>query len=341
MNRQKIFTRMYVFSCDLFLLPFIIFHIIVLFQSQTRHSSVSMKELGEGMQNKMANDPFFNFYRNSFRKDPLFRKDQEDDDTFADIYAHKILTDALEAGRDVDLAYETAVCMIIWMEVVHLLYTAVKQCGASDRPMDLAGRAIDNALAYYVGVSQTKGSTDGYLLYSLAQKSASIFGTVDELSGEAIANKDMMKYFKEAKRKAGLCDGGPEQAKVLRSVVGSMISTMNIPLVQSFVHQLQVGLETDKGSFHAILYGLSVLPQVATCQPTEYEYLTNEITANGLDVANLDSLTISFRKTYDCFGIVCRDVHGINYQGCDLPLQHSYAGFTPKYESIRSVSYFY
>jgi hypothetical protein len=290
------------------------------------------------MQEKMANDPFFNLYRNSFRNDPLFENNQGEDDTYANIYAHKIFTDALEAEIDVELAYEAAVCMTMWMEVAHLLNAAVTSCGNPNQPAYVAGKKVDDALAFYVGVSQTKGSADGYLLYSLAQKSGSVFGTVDDESGEALANTSMMQYFKKAKSEANECDGTHEQAKELRTLIGSMMSKLNVPLVQNFVHQLQVGSQNDRGSAYAILYGLAVLPQVATCQPTEYYYLTREITTNGLDVANIDDLTISFRKTYDCFGITCSDVHGSDDQRCKTVVsQNTYAGFTPN-RNVLSVS---
>jgi len=283
------------------------------------------------MQDEMASDSYFNFYRNAFRNDPLFGKIGGDDSgTYADIYADKVVGDALVAGTDNHLAYEAAVSMTIWMQIVHQLETAVKQCGDTSSAMN-AGLSVDAALAYYVGVSQTKGDTDGYLLYSFAQRTANLFKTVEAVTGEARANVAAIALFKDLKAEAIKCDGGPDQFKTLRLLAGSMMKNLNIPLVQAFYHQLQVGSQTDKASFYAILYGLTTLPQLATCRPKEYFYLSNEITENGLDVANVDKLMSELRKTYDCFGVSCADIHGDD-EICQNfeQISNTYAGFTPR-----------
>jgi hypothetical protein len=288
------------------------------------------------MKDEMADDSYFNFYRNAFRNDPLFAQ-VGDTETFADEYAHKIVGDALVAGTDVDLAYEAAVAMTMWMQIVHQLDRAVTQCGDSTDAAG-AGISIDSALAYYVGVSQTKAETDGYLLYNFAQKAANIFETVDAVTGEANANVAAIALFKDLKEEAGACDGGPDQAITLRLLTGEMMKLLNIPLVQTFYFHLQVGSRTDKASFYAILYGLATLPQLATCRPREYFYLSNEITENGLHVANVNELMDAFRKTYDCFGVSCTDIHG------DSDICHGYeqipntfAGFAPR-EDVTLVS---
>jgi hypothetical protein len=310
--------------------------LITYFVQKGVHSSKSLKSLSLNMKDEMASDSYFNFYRNAFRNDPLFGK-VGNGGTFADVYAHKVVGDALAAGSDVDLAYEAAVSMSIWMQVVHHLETAVKRCGDTKSAMT-AGLSVDAALAYYVGVSQTKGDTDGYLLYSFAQKTANLFKTVEAVTGEAKANVAAIALFKTLKAEAANCDGGPDQVKTLRLMVGSMMKNLNTPLVQAFYHQLQVGSQTDKASFYAILYGLATLPQLATCRPKEYFYLSNEITENGLDVANVDKLMSEFRKTYDCFGVSCTDVHGDD-EICQNfeQIPNTYAGFTPR-EDVTLVS---
>ena len=164
-------------------------YLITYFVQKGVHSSRSLKSLSLNMKDEMASDSYFNFYRNAFRNDPLFGK-VGNGGTFADVYAHKVVGDALAVGTDVDLAYEAAVSMSIWMQVVHHLETAVKRCGDTKSAMT-AGLSVDAALAYYVGVSQTKGDTDGYLLYSFAQKTANLFKTVEAVTGEAKANVEV------------------------------------------------------------------------------------------------------------------------------------------------------
>ena len=248
-------------------------------------------------------------------------------------YADKITTDAFEV--DIELAYETLVCMTIWMEIAHYLNAAVTSCGDSLQEPIQAEMHIDSALAYYVGVKQTKGNSDGFLLYSLAQKSAIIFDTVDGDSGEALANVKLLQNFKAAKAKAGECDGSTGVTNEFRILIGSMMSQLNIPLVQNFARQLQIGSETEQGSAFSILYGLAVLPQLKTCNPAEYFYLTNEITANGLSVAHIDDLISSFKNVYSCFGITCADVHGNDSSSCNTDnLQEAFAGFNPEVDVL-------
>ncbi len=285
------------------------------------------------MISEMEQDIHFNLYRHVFKNDPLFNK--LGDMKYANEYAHKIIVDAFSVGTGVELAYEAIVVLSFWMEVIHLLEASARNCenvgkGATQHP----GFTIDEALAYYVGVGQSKGKTDGYLLYAFAQKSASAFGTLDQETGEAKVNKELMDLFKQAKNLAVTCNGEETVTKSLRSVVGVMVSRMNVPLVQSFYQTLQIGAQTDKGSFYATLYGLAALPQIATCQPVEYQYLSNEITENGLDVANIEDLMKSLKSTFNCFGVTCADVFGGTEDCGNIP--NVYAGFEP-FDDVREV----
>lgn len=294
--------------------------------SQGKHSDRTIKDISLKMDIEMDQDIHFNLYRHVFKNDPLFLK--LGDTKYADEYAHKIIVDAFSVGAQVELAYEAIVVLSMWMEVVHLLESAARECGKeASGDTHQAALHIDDALAYYVGVGQSKGETDGFLLYSFAQKSATAFGTIDKATGEAKVNKEIMNLFMDAKNTALTCSGGEAVTKSLRSIVGVMISRLNVPLVQSFYQTLQIGAKTDKASFYATLYGLAALPQIATCQPTEYQYLSSEITENGLDVANVQKLMKSLNSTFSCYGITCADVHG-GSEDCG-EIQNSYAGFQP------------
>mmetsp|Transcript_19785 Transcript_19785/g.29123 ORF Transcript_19785/g.29123 Transcript_19785/m.29123 type:complete len:2165 (-) Transcript_19785:27-6521(-) len=290
------------------------------------NSDRSIESIGSNMKNRMEDDLHYNLYRHTFRTDSLFNS--VGGGSYADEYASKIINDAFEADGDVDLAYEGIITLAIWMEVIHLLETAVRECAQETDPGVIREAfSIDQAVAYYVGVGQSLGRPDGHLLYSFAHKSAAESGTIDA-AGEATANAAIMKHFIEAKDKASKCDGSPGYTEELHESVGKIMSMMNVPLVQSFYQALKASVETGKTSFYVILYGLTTLPQIANCQPSEYEYLSEEIIGDeGFDVTNAEALLRSFRKTYSCYGITSMDVHGNQLDAIKMP--NMYAGFAP------------
>lgn len=301
---------------------------------KTTNSDRSIQNIVSTMKQRMVDDVHYNIYRHTFRTDSLFNSAAGG--TYADDYAKKIIEDAFEIDSDVDLAYEAIISLAIWMEVMHSLESAVRSCTGGDNSSIDAALALDRAVAYYVGVDQSFGKTDGHLLYSFAQKSATFSGTIDAV-GEAVANAAIMESFIKAKGQALQCDGGTGATAMLRSTVGEIMSMMNVPLVQSFYQALQHSVETEKTSFFVILYGLTTLPQIANCQPSEYQYLSEEIIdVEGFDVANADSLLRSFRKTYSCYGITSMDVHGNQLDAVQMP--NMYAGFAP-IEDVREVSF--
>jgi hypothetical protein len=233
------------------------------------------------------------------------------------------------------LATEALVVMTMFMKIVHSLSSAVTYCKAAD--VESARSEIESAFAYYIGVGQAAGKANGYLFYSFAQRAASHQKTFKEDTNEANANIAITDIFKQAKDETSVCSSTSYQA--LRMKVGSIISMMNVPLVQHFLYLLEENAYATAETNYLELFGLAVLPQIKTCQPTTFQYLTKEITDNGmnLDTAKVNSLVSAFKKTYSCFGVTCEQIHGENHQECRSSHSNMYAGFSP-IEDVSLVS---
>mmetsp|Transcript_5655 Transcript_5655/g.8450 ORF Transcript_5655/g.8450 Transcript_5655/m.8450 type:complete len:2169 (-) Transcript_5655:99-6605(-) len=300
--------------------------------NQTKHSISSLRELGRHDEDLVSEDAMYNFYRSAFRESDLFNSSLDSDSdhgSMVDFYADTIVTDALVNAQDVELATEAIVVMTIFMKVTHSLSSAIMKC-KSNNVEDAAGLEIDTALAYYIGVGQRVGRNDGFLFYSFAQRSSMLFGTIHEASKESHANTEIMQLFVESKDMTKYCSDSSKYIE-LRKNVGSIIRQMNVPLVQYFLYLLEQNAHKTKQTNYLELLGLAVLPQIKTCMPTAYDFLSKRITYDELklDPAEVDKLVSTFTSTYSCFGVTCSQIHGGNDASCSTTSyqDNMYAGF--------------
>merc|ERR1719484_503312 len=126
--------------------------------------------------------------------------------------------------------------MNVWMYVIHEIEDAISDCtnsctnpGAQDCNADPV-HAIDEAAAFYAGSlegTSATGNSAGKLIFRLAEKRCSNFGTCTGSGGQAKANQMIMAKLQEAQTelKNARCSNVP----ALRD---SIVSLMSIPLVQ-------------------------------------------------------------------------------------------------------------
>ncbi len=305
---------------------------IICDKQQTKYSTSSLRELGRHDGEFISGDVMYNLYRNAFRESDLFASSAVDSNSDTgspvDFYADTVVSDALENANDIELTTEAIVVMTIFMKVTHSLSSAITNCKGND--IEGAGRDIDTALSFYIGVGQRVGRNDGYLFYSFAQRSSNLYGkTYDQTSKEAHSNTEIINLFVDSKEMTTLCTDNTKHIE-LRKKVGSIISQMNVPLVQYFLYLLEQNAHKTKQSNYLELFGLAVLPQIKTCMPTTYNFLSKEITYNelNLDSAQVDKLVSTFKNTYSCFGVTCDQIHGENDIACSTAHQeNTYAGF--------------
>lgn len=277
--------------------------------------------------NIQVTNPLYNFYRHAFRESDLFNYSTETIDNFP----NTVVMDAFDFANDIDLASEAIVVMIIFMKISHDLSSAITKC--KEAKPDEATDYIETAFALYVGVGQSEGGSDGHLFYSFAERVATNYMTLNDSSNEALVNTKIRALFGEARDitmdTENVCDASNYVS--LRRKVGSILSMMNLSLVRQFLFLLEQNAHATEQTNYLELFGLAVLPQIETCQPTNYHYLTKEITDNGLnlDPALTLALVKAFKKSFHCFGLTCEDIYGVDNRSC-LGLEESstYAGFS-------------
>ena len=291
------------------------------------NSYTSLQDIAEFDPTKEVTNPLYNFYRHAFRENDLFNYSNEAVDNFA----NTVVMDAFDAAKDIDLASEAILVMIIFMRISHDLSLAVTKC--EEAKPDQAEYYIETAFALYIGVGQSEGGTDGHLFYSFAERVAANYMTLNDTSNEASVNTNIRALFREArditKDTENVCDSSNYLS--LRRKVGLIISMMNLSLVRQFLFLLEQNAHVTEQTNYLELFGLAVLPQIETCQPTNYYYLTKEITDNGLnlDPALTLALVKAFKKSFHCFGLTCEDIYGADHRSClGLEESNKYAGFS-------------
>jgi len=295
---------------------------------------LSLGELGNFKV--MEREAVYNFYRQAWRDETIFLDYDNTGVNVVDSFADAVIRAAFDLASDLELAAESAITMTMWMQIIHLLSVEVESCRRGE---SRGGLLVDNAFAFYIGVQQTKGNSDGYLLYSLAQKAGIVKNTIEyNSSSEAKANIKIIPLFQQAKEYAKSCENYDVATyKLLRKTVRSIISTMNIPMVQFIEHyllQIRDGITggSRKPENYVELYTLAVLPQVLVCDPSAYDTLATYIiegTFKPSEVAGeVDNILIVLENVYHCLGITCVDVHGNNANCPDEPTM--LAGFLPE-----------
>ena len=135
--------------------------------------------------------------------------------------------------------------------------------------------AWDEGVAFYTGsLEGTSGSSDGKLVYRLAEKRCANFGTCGlnggATSGSAQVNHQLLAQFAEGKR---LLETG--QCELVRPIVNKIVSLMTVPLVQGSVrYAYKLGASTlasdrsQKNAAEGATFSAAVLPLVHKCDPT-------------------------------------------------------------------------
>lgn len=211
--------------------------------------------------------------------------------------------------------------MNVWMYVIHEMEDAISDCansctnpGAQDCNADPV-HAIDEAAAFYAGSLEGSGATGnsaGKLIFRLAEKRCSNFGTCTGSGGQAKANQMIMAKLQEAQTelKNARCSNVP----ALRD---SIVSLMSIPLVQGSLRYAwkvaedpQAG-ETEKAE--GAVFSAAILPRVAKCDAAKAKIISDnmKIDAGTFMSAGFTAVKEAFEATYCCLGITCADIGGL------------------------------
>jgi len=211
--------------------------------------------------------------------------------------------------------------MNVWMYVIHEIEDAISDCqnsctnpGAQDCNADPV-HAIDEAAAFYAGSlegSAAAGNSAGKLIFRLAEKRCSNFGTCTGPQNQAKANQMVIAKLQEAQTelKNARCSNVP----ALRD---SIVSLMSIPLVQGSLRYAwkvaedpQAG-ETEKAE--GAVFSAAILPRVSACDPAKAKIISDnmKIDAGTFMSAGFTAVKEAFEATYCCLGITCADIGGL------------------------------
>merc|ERR1719269_16330 len=211
--------------------------------------------------------------------------------------------------------------MNVWMYVIHEIEDAISDCtasctnpGAQDCNADPV-HAIDEAAAFYAGSlegTSATGNTAGKLIFRLAEKRCSNFGTCTGPQNQAKANQMVIAKLQEAQTelKNARCSNVP----ALRD---SIVSLMSIPLVQGSLRYAwkvaedpQAG-ETEKAE--GAVFSAAILPRVAKCDAAKAKSISDNMNINAgtFMSAGFTAVKEAFEATYCCLGITCADIGGL------------------------------
>merc|ERR1711937_151217 len=206
------------------------------------------------------------------------------------------------------------------MYVIHEIEDAISDCtnsctnpGAQDCNADPV-HAIDEAAAFYAGSlegTSATGNTAGKLIFRLAEKRCSNFGTCHG-GAQAKANQMIMSKLQEAQTelKNARCANVP----ALRE---SIISLMSIPLVQgSLRYAWKVAEEPgagEKEKAEGAVFSAAILPRVSACDAAKAKIISDnmKIDATNHMSAGFTAVKEAFEATYCCLGITCDDIGGL------------------------------
>jgi len=249
-------------------------------------------------------------------------------------YAHKRVLDALEktgicsdcddAAR-VQIAKKTSAYMNVWMYVIREFEDAIDDCKAgcidcNDDPV----HAWDEGVAFYTGSLEgtDAGKGKGKLLYALADKRCTNFGTCTGSTHSSKVNEDLFVQFQKGKvaLQQGKCGDVPPIKKLI-------VELMSIPLVQGSLRYAYKVAELQGGSkeyAEGVAFATAILPRISNCDPDAANVISTNMNTDG-GFANVKSpvskktvmsagfatVKKAFESTYKCLGITCAQIGGL------------------------------
>jgi hypothetical protein len=231
-------------------------------------------------------------------------------------YSNRMVLDALdgtgtcstcdETARE-QIAKKTSAYMGVWMYVIREMEDAINDCqsgciNCNDDPV----HAWDEAVAFYSGsLEGTAGSSNGKLLYRLAEKRCSNFGTCGAATS---VNTRIIPLFTQGKNRllAGECSE-------IRPLITDIVELMMIPMIQGSLRYAYKVAEQQGGSkekAEGVAFSNAVLPMVSHCSASAATTISNNMayTATSTSFADVKS---AFESVYSCLGLTCDDIGGL------------------------------
>lgn len=214
-------------------------------------------------------------------------------------------TDKEEVFR-VESAQKGSAYWAVWMYVIREMEDAVSDCTAdcqtcNEEPV----HAWDEAWAFYAGsLEGSAGSSDGRLLYRLAEKRCKNFGTCGQ--GIAGVNQEVVAFFRQGQQdlSAGRCDP-------VREVIGRIVSLMTIPLIQGTLRYayLTAGRGGAKERAEGAVFLGGILPRLDNCSSQDADTVRRLMWLDGsMQADSFPTVRAALERNYGCLGLDCTQV---------------------------------
>jgi len=237
-------------------------------------------------------------------------------------YAHQYVMAALDgksslAGKPevsrVECAKKGSAYMNVWMYVIREMEDAIEDCtsgciNCNDDPV----HAWDEMVAFYAGsLEGTSGSTNGKLLYRLAEKRCANFGTCTGTNGKSAVNEGVVAQSILGKK--ALTEGRCADVPAIKKRI---VQLMSVPLVQGalrYAYKVDKLQGSDKEIAEGAVFSAAILPRVAKCDSSAAKIISDnmKIDAAFSMLADFAIVKQAFESTYVCMGITCADVGGL------------------------------
>jgi len=262
------------------------------------------------------------------------------DDEPASQYANTIVNDLF--ALDVPgIETEAALILNVWMAVAHELWELLKAC----QRREVMTASLDRAAALWIGAEQVRGDIErGQLLYNLAQRAGELFNQNDDSNeNEVKANTFILDSFKQLQTEISdaTCADGKEGYDDVHVIVSDIYAHMTVPLVQQLIHHIRKQTTAGNGDERNFieLYALSIMPQVAYCDPEAHDAMVELFITGTLDPRDRETAIEVLQSVYSCMRISC-DMVG-SYKGgeveqcSDVPTTpKKYAGYQPDHNAV-------
>ena len=261
---------------------------------------------------------------------------------WADTFVRKDYSAIVQSAGSNQLMKKGANYQAVWMYVLHELEDAIGDCYAGDiysddcapdgtaGPCGGAPHAWDEAWAFYAGsqVAATAAGAvtdDGTLIWELAEKRGSDFGTVHS-TGPSAVNVNLLAEF--IKGRDLIIDAKCAEAE---SLVDPIRAQMTVPLVQGTLKYAYKADPANAGGecvadagmnamtasdgcvkswAEAWAFAAAVLPQVAECDWGVAEKIRYSLDIEAATPVQWGFYSVKewLESTYPCLGITCEDV---------------------------------
>ena len=217
---------------------------------------------------------------------------------------------AITDDERVQLAKKGSAYINVWIYALHEYEAAITKCNSDDYDTEDVVHTWDEGWAFYAGSKQKTGSSSkGALLYYLAQKRCSDFGTCGS-DGVADVNAKVLEYTIAGAEEliAGDCSGADAYLDKIKV-------QMKIPLIQGMLKYAYFGDPNGGGANGDDLsegwaFPAAILPLIDDCDSTVATYVADNmmVSLSSPMADGYVDVKTEVESTYTCLGITCDDV---------------------------------